>query len=146
MDEQNYQNGQNGGGAEPQQYYQDYTSSNTNVQYQAPQQGGPSKANGMQIASLVLGILGIPGCCCYGIVGLLFGIVGLILALAGNRQNKGSGIGIGGLICSIVAIVFGILSTIYFVLIFMGMFGSGPLADRINELGYSYEDLYRNLH
>lgn len=144
MDGQNYENGQNGGGSngyqQPSQsgnYYQDYTV-NTQ-QYQAPpQQDGPNKANGMQIASLVLGILGIPGCCCYGVVGLLFGIIGLILALVGNKQNKGSGVGIGGLVCSIIAILFGILATIYYVLVFLGMMGSGPLADMIEELGYSY--------
>lgn len=139
MDEQNYGNGQNGGSSTDSQsgnHYQDYTS-NTQ-QYQAPPQNdGPKGANGMQIASLVLGILGIPGCCCYGIVGLLAGFIGLILALVGNKQNKGSGIGIGGLVCSIIAIIFGILATIYYVLIILGMLGSGPLSDMINDMGYS---------
>lgn len=144
MDEQNYENGQNGGSSnnssqnQPFQsgnYYQDYTSATQ--QYQVTNQNdGPNKANGMQIASLVLGILGIPGCCCYGIVGLLLGIIGLVLALIGNKQNKGSGIGIGGLVCSIIAIFFGVLATIYFALIVLGMMGSGPFADMVEDLGY----------
>lgn len=141
MDEQNFQNDQqssNGG------YYQDNTG---NQLYSQPQggndNGGPKKANGMQIASLVLGILGIPGCCCYGIVGLLCGIVGLILALVGNKQNKGSGVGIGGLVCSIIAVILGLLATIYYAMIIQAMYyGTGPFADMIDDLlrdmGYSF--------
>lgn len=144
MDEQNYGNGQNGGNSnnsQPGNYYQDYTA---NVQqYQAPPQNeGPRGANGMQIASLVLGIIGIPGCCCYGIVGLLAGIIGLILALVGNKQNKGSGIGIGGLVCSIIAIVFGILAVIYYVIFFMGMMGAGPYADIVQKIMENYYGYY----
>lgn len=135
MDEQNNGNGQNGGGSYNSSNYQDYTSAAQ--QYQVTNQNdGPNKANGMQIASLVLGIIGIPGCCCYGIVGLLLGIIGLVLALVGNKQNKGSGVGIGGLVCSIIAIFFSVLATIYYVLIFMGMFGSGPFAEMVEDLGY----------
>lgn len=142
MDEQNYGNGQNGGnstGSQPGNYYQDYTSTQ---QYQAPSQNvGPNKANGMQIASLVLGIIGIVASCCYGI-GFVFGVIGLILALVGNKQNKGSGIGIGGLVCSIIAMVFGILMIIYFVIIFMGMMGTGPYADMVQDImdsmGYDF--------
>lgn len=144
MDEQNYGNGQNGGSSNNSQsgnYYQDYTANMS--QYQPPSQNeGPNKANGIQIASLVLGIIGIPASCCYGI-GLLFGIIGLILALVGNKQNKGSGIGIGGLVCSVIAIIFGILAAIYYVIIFMGMMGSGPFADMVQQImenmGYGYD-------
>lgn len=140
MDDQNYGNGQNSSGSQSGNYYQDYTS---NVQqYQAPPQNdGPNKANGMQIAGLVLGIIGIPASCCYGI-GLIFGIIGLILALVGNKQNKGSGVGIGGLVCSIIAIIFGILAATYYIMIIMGMMGSGPYADMVQDImenmGYDF--------
>lgn len=138
MDEQNYGNGQNGGNSSQSgNYYQDYTA-NVQQQYQAPQSDGPNKTNGMQIASLVLGILGIPGCCCYGVVGLLCGIIGLILAIVGNKQNKGSGIGIGGLVCSIISVLLGILATIYYAMIVMGLMGSGPFSDMIQDLGYTF--------
>ena len=96
MDDQNYVNEQNGGGSNGQSgnYYQDYTASTQ--QYQAPpQQDRPEGANGFQIASLILGILGILGCCCYGVVGLFFGIIGLILALIGNKRNRSCYYGIG---------------------------------------------------
>ncbi len=141
MDEQNFQNGQQSQSGD--NGYQDYTA---NVQqYQAPPQNDvPNKANGMQIASLVLGIIGIPGCCCYGIVGLIMGIVGLILALVGNKRSK-SGVGIAGLICSIIAILLGIAATIYYALIIQAMyFGTGPFADMVEEmLGSSYYNYYQ---
>lgn len=140
MDEQNYGNDQNGGsstGSQSGNYYQDYTSNAQ--QYQPPQQNdGPRGANGMQIASLVLGIIGIPGCCCYGVVGLLAGIIGLILALVGNKRNKGSGIGIGGLVCSIIAIVLGILMTIYFAYSLIIMFNSGAYEDMMRQIMEQY--------
>lgn len=141
MDGQNFQNDQQSSGS----YYQDNTG---NQQYNEWRDGngngngGPQKANGMQIASLVLGILGIPGCCCYGIVGLLCGIIGLILALVGNKQNRGSGVGVGGLVCSIIAVIFGALGTIYYALIIQALyFGTGPFADMVDDLlrnGYFY--------
>lgn len=75
-------------------YYQDNISGD--AQYQAPvytaqpepQQSG---SNAMAIVSLVLGILSIVLACCYGI-GVIFGIVGLILAIISRKQSK-SGLG-----------------------------------------------------
>lgn len=130
MDGQNFNNEQNNN-------YQDYTS-NVN-QYQAPPDDRDSSGtNGCQIAGLVLGIIGIPACCCYGVPGILFGLIGLILAIVGNSKNKGSGVGIGGLVCSIIALIFGIIATIYYGLIIQGMFaGTGPFAEMIEELGYT---------
>lgn len=130
MDGQNFNNEQNNN-------YQDYTS-NVN-QYQAPPNDRDSSGtNGFQIAGLVLGIIGIVTCCCYGIPGIIFGLIGLILAIVGNSKNKGSGVGIGGLVCSIIALIFGIIATIYYGLIIQGMFaGTGPFAEMIEELGYT---------
>lgn len=130
MDGQNFNNEQNNN-------YQDYTS-NIN-QYQAPPNDGDSSGtNGFQIAGLVLGIIGIVTCCCYGIPGIIFGLIGLILAIVGNSKNKGSGVGIGGMVCSIIALIFGIIATIYYGLIIQGMFaGTGPFAEIIEELGYT---------
>lgn len=129
MDGQNFDNGQNN----QQSNYQDYTA---NVQYQAPpEQIIPSGPNGCQIASLVLGILGIPGCCCYGIVGFILGLIGLILAIVGNKKNK-SGVGVAGLVCSIIALLLGVVGTIYYGMIILGMTGSGPFAELMYEMGY----------
>lgn len=82
-------------------YYQDYTA---NMPYQAPMPEGPEEyTNGLQITSLVLGIASILVCCCWG-AGFIFAIPGLICAIIGNNRSK-SGIGIAGLICSIVGII-----------------------------------------
>ena len=65
MENQNYdQNGENN--------YQDYTAQYASVEgqpYGQNQRG--NSTNGMQIASLVLGIIGMLTCCCYGVVGLV---------------------------------------------------------------------------
>lgn len=141
MDGQNFENGQNQENTN--NYYQDYT----NTQYQAPYgQGEPDRTNGMQIAGLVLGILGIPACCCYGVPGILFGVLGLIFSIVGNRKTRKRGIGIAGIVCSVIAIVFGILSAVYFGYIIQGMmYGTGPFGEMIQDMIESgYFDVYYN--
>lgn len=149
MDEQNYENGQfnqnefqsTGNAQQNGNNYQDYT----NVQYQAPydyDSGRSDKANGMQIASLVLGILGIPACCCYGIPGVLFGIIGLILAIIGNQKSSNKGIGIAGLVCSIIAIIFGALASVYYIYVLQAF---APLIQSYANGEISYEELMQEL-
>lgn len=135
MDGQNFNNEQNNLQSSQSSNYQDYTA---NVQYQVPpeHQDDPKGTNGCQIAALVLGILGIPGCCCYGIVGFVLGLIGLILAIVGNKKNKGSGVGIAGLICSIIAMLLGVIGMIYYAMIIIGMTGAGPFAELMYEMGY----------
>ena len=70
------------------------------------------KTPGTSIASLILGICGILLDCCCG-VGLVFGIIGLILGIVGNKNRK-SGVGTAGIVCSVIAIVVGVLTVIYF--------------------------------
>lgn len=149
MDEQNYENGQfNQNGFQPTENaqqggsnYQDYT----NVQYQAPynyDSEGTDKANGMQIASLVLGILGIPACCCYGVPGVLFGIIGLILAIIGNKRSRSKGIGIAGLVCSIIAIVLGVLASVYYIYVLQAM---APFIQRVLNGEITYEEMMQEM-
>lgn len=139
MDEQNFGNGQTGGDSNNSQsgnYYQDYTANMQ--QYQAPPQNdGPRGANGLQVAGLVLGIIGIPASCCYGI-GLVFGIIGLILSLVGNKRNKGSGVGIGGLVCSIIAVVIGMIMAIYYVYFFVVLMNSGTFEEMMQQIMENY--------
>ena len=72
--------------------------------HQAPQYD--STAKNMGTASLILGIIGVV----FG--GVLFGIVGLVLAImAGNRGYK-EGVRTAGLVLSIISIVYGILVTV----------------------------------
>lgn len=98
--------------------YQDNTAQYSNPTYSADPyytstaaQPETPKTPGVSVAALVLGIAGIVFDCCCG-VGLIFGIIGLILAIVGNKQEK-SGVGTAGLVCSIIAIVFGAFSLLY---------------------------------
>ena len=110
---------------QPANNYQDYT---TNVQPQVavttPVQPENKDTNVLAIISLVLGILSIVLGCCTGWIGALFGIGGIICAVFANKQGK-TGLAKGGMICSIVGIVLGILITVLAVVFSMAMVGYG---------------------
>ena len=110
---------------QPANHYQDYTA---NVQPQAaaatPAQAENKETNVLAIVSLVLGILSIVLGCCTGWVGALFGIGGIICAVFANKQGK-TGLAKGGLICSIIGVVLGILITILAVVFSVALVGSG---------------------
>ena len=59
------------------------------------------------IAALVLGIVSIVTTCCYGIVGLICGIVGLVLSLNAKKEGNTESINTAGMILSIIGIVIG---------------------------------------
>lgn len=128
----NYQNGSNN----PYGNYQDNTA---NIPYQPPYGNGPveNKANGLQIAGLVCGILAICACWCYGIISIILGIAGLICSIVGNNRNR-HGIGIAGLICSIIGLILGVVSLIYFIWVIRYMMSSGEWNDIINYYNYLY--------
>ena len=116
-------NGQVNGYQQPAGQYNNYQdNTGKNMYYQAPPNNGmENKANGKQIAGLVFGILAICSSCCYGVPGVIFGIVGLVLSILGNKENK-HGVGIAGLVCSIIGLLCGIAMTIYFAAIFAVVF------------------------
>ena len=64
--------------------------------------------NGLGIASLVFGIVGILTICMCGI-GFFFGLIGIILGILGLTvlKNSGKGFPVAGLIVSGIAFVFG---------------------------------------
>ena len=64
-------------------------------------------ANGMAIASLIMGIMAIPA----GIVllGGIFTGLGITFALLSRGDEKMSGVAVAGLICSLVALVPGLV-------------------------------------
>lgn len=78
-------------------------------QYQPYQQPEPpKKKQGLAIASLILGIVGLTICCCMGIIP---GIIGLILGIiaVASKQQGGKGMAIGGIITSALAILVNII-------------------------------------
>lgn len=95
---------------------------------------------------LVLGIASIIGCCCYGIVGLILAIVGLVLYKKDNQlyqQNPQSYINYSNLstgrILCIIGIVLSVLYLVYMVALisFVGLDAlSDPelLKQKIQEL------------
>ncbi|MGN0168162.1 MAG: hypothetical protein ACI4AB_08980 [Acetatifactor sp.] len=114
------------------QNFNNYQDNTANVPYQAPvEDEGPKKANGLQIASLVLGICAIVFGCCWAGLGIILGIIGIVLAVMGNKNGK-HGIGTAGLVCSIVGLVIGIIGVVLSVLL-------PPLMlEILNEMGFPY--------
>ncbi|WP_251207245.1 DUF4190 domain-containing protein [Acetatifactor aquisgranensis] len=114
-----------GTGRQSTQYnnYQDYTA---NIPYRqsADDFGSNNGANGLQIAGLVCGILAICSCCCYGVPAVILGIAGIICAAMGNKTSK-NGIGTGGLVCSIIGLILGVISTIYYAMAIGQMLQTG---------------------
>ena len=62
--------------------------------------------NGKAVASLVLGILA--ACCVFfgygALLGIVFGIVGLVLGITAKKETPSSGMAMAGIVLSIVAI------------------------------------------
>lgn len=75
--------------------------------------GGPQPAQGMAVASLVLGIL--PFCICWigegvgYIIGLIMAIVGIVLGAVARKQGNRSGVATAGFVVSIIALALGVL-------------------------------------
>lgn len=107
------QQGYNQQGYVPQGYYQpgyDYSSVTE-----------PKKSNTKSVISLVLGIVGLVLCCCMGAPSVVLGILGVVLAVLSRNDNGGKfdGMAIGGLIVSIIAFIFGLISLCYFLYFFI---------------------------
>lgn len=138
MDENNVGNqsqGTTGAGGQ----YSNYQDNTANIPYQVPIEDVPnSKTNGLQIAGLVCGILAICTSCCYGIVGIILGIAGLICSIIGNKNGK-NGVGIAGLVCSIIGLILGIVMLIYFIWVIMTIMEMGTDVgywELLEQLGY----------
>ena len=100
-------------------------------------------------AVLVLGIISIPTCCCYGIVGIISAVVALILAknaenlYVGNPENylvssyKNLK---AGKTCAIIGLILSVLYLI-FVIFAIAMFGIKALSDpqALQELLQQYQ-------
>lgn len=103
-------------------------------QFQAPRQQIPLP-NASTV--LVLGIISIVGCCCYGIIGLICGIIAMVMAKNAkalydadptaytesslNNVNTGR-------ICAIIGLVLSVLYLLYVIFIII-VYGVAILAD-----------------
>ena len=87
----------------------------------SPGQHVDTRPQGYAITALVLGILAIVGCFCYGLPGLVFGVPAIVFGrLAQKDDNQGGdGLALAGLICGIVGTSLGTL----YALLMIGMFG-----------------------
>ncbi|WP_130736198.1 CCC motif membrane protein [Flavobacterium sp. J27] len=87
-------------------------------------------------AVLVLGIFSIITCCCYGVIGLVLGIIGLLISkkdIIMYRENSSAftnynNLNIGRILC-IIGIVLNVLTILYFVW-FIATFGLDSMQDQ----------------
>lgn len=70
---------------------------------------GQGRSRALEICALVFGILGIVGCCCYGV----FGLVGLVLSIIALATGKKSGLSIAALVCSLVGVLLTVSLIVY---------------------------------
>ncbi len=83
---------------------QNYTNQNGYYMQGTPQQ--PKATSGCCIASLILGIIAILSSCCFYFISIPCAVLGIIFAAVGIKSGKGGkGMGIAGLILSIISIV-----------------------------------------
>jgi hypothetical protein len=94
----------------------------------------PETAGGA-IPSMVCGIVGIVTCC-LPVVPIVLGIIAIVLSVKVNRRIKesqgalgGKGMAVAGLVCGIIAIVFGLFYLLYYIILggVLGMAALGSL-------------------
>ena len=74
-------------------------------------------------AVLILGILSIVGCCCYGIPGLIFGIIALVLAKKDKQlyvQNPESYLNYSNLNTGRILAIIGIVISVLYIVLYVG--------------------------
>jgi hypothetical protein len=92
-----------------------------------PPPGPPApRTNGLAIASLVLGVIALPGsfgCCCFGlefvpaVLAAIFGHVALSQIKRSQGQMDGRGMAIAGLVCGYAALAIGVAITLLWFLL-----------------------------
>lgn len=121
------------------QNYQDYQDYNTEYQQEPGQlqNNGNGQKDTLAVVSLVLGIVSLVVCCCSGLFSVPFGIGGIICAALSKKNGK-SGMATAGLVCSIIGVVFGILSTILGVLMFVALLNDADAMEAFTSMYYYY--------
>ena len=95
--------------------------------------------SGYSVAALVLGILSIILCCCYGIVGITLGILGLVFALKYKKSNNGkmNAPATIGLICSIIGLILSTIMLIYTIYVLVNYKEITQLYDWLRQGGFN---------
>lgn len=90
---------------------------------------------------LVFGILSLIGCCCYGIVGLIFGIIAIVLANSATKtymENPELYLGYQnvktGKILAIIGVCLSTLAFIYIIYIFITLGGIEGIQEYQREM------------
>lgn len=98
-----------------------YTPPQDNSNFQIPFSESSMPGYGLSIGSLVCGICSIVFCCCYGIVGVILGIIAIILSGKSTSLNNGysSSMAKAGKICGIIGLILGALYFIYVIIAFI---------------------------
>ena len=112
---------------------------------QGPPPTGPSgQTNGLAIAGMVCGIVGLVGICIWWL-GLPCAIVGLILSIMGRKKARATGTGGGmamaGIICSLIALGLVVLGIILARLLVPADFGIYAIALATLAILQSMNDL-----
>lgn len=117
----NYQNGYQQNGYQQNDNYQNGYYQNGYQQTQMPQ--GPKPGANAATGSLICGICSIVFCNCYGLPGIILGIIAIVQGNKAISLNGGipDGTAKGGKICGIIGLVLGILYLV--VCIFALFFG-----------------------
>ena len=95
----------------------------------------PQQSNGMAIAALVCGIVGVVGCFLgyFAFVSLALSVVGIVLGVKGMKvaqtTGKGKGLAIAGLVCGIVGAVFSLVGAICTICVCAAAGSLGALGD-----------------
>lgn len=94
--------------------------------------------HGMAVASLVLGIVGLVTCCCYGVMAIVLGAIGLILGIISRKHGNNEGVSLAGIILSSISLALGIFFFIYIVLVMIGAMSSGLYEEFYEEFMNEY--------
>jgi Domain of unknown function (DUF4190) len=82
--------------------------------YGTPVMVPSQRTNGMAIAAMVVSLVSLPGLFCYGVGGIVIGMVGAILGHVARRQvtergEGGSGMALAGIIIGWIAVAVGVV-------------------------------------
>jgi Na+/melibiose symporter-like transporter len=82
-----------------------------------------SGSNGLAVAALVVGIISLIGIFCFGVGGILFGLVAVVLGVLGMKKANAQpgapqkGLAIGGIVTGALGLLIGIVILVFFVVV-----------------------------